>query len=376
MSILISIVAFLFVIAVLITIHEWGHYRMAALVGVRVIRFSIGFGKPLLTWTPKRQPLLSGVPQTTEFVIAALPFGGYVKMQDEREPDQPAITESELPHAFNRQPLWARAAIVLAGPFANFVLAIFLFSIVNWMGMTLPQARLTQVLPDGAAAVAHLQIDDLVLSVDEQKITDSFQLRELIRKSNIGAVQKWHIERGGVAQMLFVTPRVESENSEFLGKSQIGRVGAVIGSPKAMVDVRYGPIDGLVLGALKTWELSGLTLRTLGKMLIGEASLKNLTGPVTVAEYSGKTAAIGLTTFMLFLGLMSVSLGVLNLLPLPMLDGGHLMYYLWEWLTGKSVSDAWLDKLQRVGFGFLIFLTLLALYNDLVRLLGLHSFFA
>jgi membrane-associated protease RseP (regulator of RpoE activity) len=376
MSILISIVAFLFVIAVLVTIHEWGHYRMATLVGVRVIRFSVGFGKPLLAWTPKRQPLLSGVPQTTEFVIAALPFGGYVKMQDEREPDQPAITESELPHSFNRQPLWARAAIVLAGPFANFILAIFLFSIVNWMGMTLPQARLTQVLPDGAAAVAHLQTDDLVLSVDEQKITDSFQLRELIRKSNLGAVQKWHIERGGVAQMLFVTPRVESENSEFLGKSQIGRVGAVIGSPKAMVDVRYGPIDGLVLGALKAWELSGLTLRTLGKMLVGEASLKNLTGPVTVAEYSGKTAAIGLTTFMLFLGLMSVSLGVLNLLPLPMLDGGHLMYYLWEWLTGKSVSDAWLDKLQRVGFAFLIFLTLLALYNDLVRLLGLHSFFA
>ena len=142
-----------------------------------------------------------------------------------------------------------------------------------------------------------------------------------------------------------------------------------------MVRVRYGLAEGLALGVQKTWDLSALTLRTLGKMVVGEASLKNLTGPVTVAEYSGKTAVMGLTTFMLFLGLMSVSLGVLNLLPLPMLDGGHLMYYLWEWVTGQAVPDAWLDKLQRVGFAFLIFLTLLALYNDLVRLLGFSSFF-
>jgi membrane-associated protease RseP (regulator of RpoE activity) len=375
MSVFISICAFLFVIAVLITIHEWGHYRMAALVGIRIIRFSVGFGKPLLKWTPKRQPLLGGVPQTTEFAIASLPFGGYVKMQDEREPDQAPIAADDLQHSFNHKPLWARAAVVFAGPLANFVLAIGLFAVVNWVGMTLPQAKLMQVLPDGAAAMAQLRTGDMVLSVDAQKITDSHQLRELIRKSNLGVAQNWQIERSGVVQIVVVTPRVVSESSEFLGQSTIGRIGAVIGSPDAMVEVRYGVVEGLVLGARQTWDLSALTLRTLGQMIVGEASLKNLTGPVTVAEYSGKTAALGFSSFVLFLGLMSVSLGVLNLLPLPMLDGGHLMYYLWEWVTGKAVSEVWLDRLQRGGFAFLIFLTLLALYNDLVRVLGLPSFF-
>ena len=375
MTALITIFSFLFVIAVLITVHEWGHYRMATLVGVRVIRFAVGFGKPLFTWTPKRQPLLDGVPQTTEFVIAALPFGGYVKMQDERETDQAPIAANDLLHSFNRKPLWARAAVVFAGPLANFVLAILLFACVNWIGMQLPQARIAQIVPGGAAAAAQLQVDDVVLAVDGRAITDSFQLRELIRASNQNTQQAWRIERTGTQLVLTVTPRTTDENSEYLGKNQIGKVGAIIGTPKAMVDVRYGAVEGLTQAVQKTWDLSALTLKTLGKMIAGEASLKNLTGPVTVAEYSGKTAAMGLTSFVLFLALMSVSLGVLNLLPLPMLDGGHLMYYLWELLTGKAVSEWWLDKLQRVGFAVLILLTALALYNDVIRVFGLTSFF-
>jgi regulator of sigma E protease len=258
---------------------------------------------------------------------------------------------------------------------ANFVLAIVLFAAVNWIGMQLPQARIAEVVQGDAAAAAQLQVNDVVLRVDQKKITDSFQLRELIRGSDTGAAQQWQIDRGGAIQTLIVTPRVVDEHSEFLGKGKVGRVGAVIGNPKAMVDVRYGPIEGLHLATQKTWDLSALTLKTLGKMIVGEASLKNLTGPITVAEYSGKTAVLGFTTFVMFLGLVSVSLGVLNLLPLPMLDGGHLMYHLWELVTGKPVSDEWLDKWQRLGFGLLILLTLLALYNDLIRLFGLPSFF-
>jgi membrane-associated protease RseP (regulator of RpoE activity) len=375
MSVIFSVFSFLFVIALLIAVHEWGHYRMATLVGVRVIRFSLGFGNPLCKWTPKRQPLLDGHPQTTEFVIAALPFGGYVKMQDEREPDQPAITAQELPYSFNRKPLWARAAIVFAGPLANFVLAIGLFATLNWVGTDLPKASIVEVVAGGAAASAKLEVGDLVRSVDGRAISDSISLRELIRQSNQGLAQTWLIERQGQPLALQVTPRVINETSEYFGKERIGRVGAIIGSHKELVHVRHDFADGLALGVQKTWDLSVLTLKTLGRMIVGEASLKNLTGPVTVAEYSGKTAAAGLGTFVLFLGLMSVSLGVLNLLPLPMLDGGHLMYYLWELLTGKAVSEIWLDKLQRAGFVFLILLTALALYNDLVRVFGLPSFF-
>jgi regulator of sigma E protease len=239
----------------------------------------------------------------------------------------------------------------------------------------LPKARLIEVAADGAAATAKLEAGDLVLSVNGRPMTDSFTLRELIRKSDQGLPQDWLIQRRGQELSIAVSPRIVTESSEYFGTERIGRVGAIIGSYKEVVNVRYGLWEGFMRGVEKTWDLSALTVKTLARMVVGEASLKNLTGPVTVAEYSGKTAAAGLGTFVLFLGLMSVSIGVLNLLPLPMLDGGHLMYYLWELLTGRAVSEAWLDKLQRAGFVFLILLTVLALYNDLVRVLGLRSFF-
>ncbi|MDO8372574.1 MAG: RIP metalloprotease RseP, partial [Polaromonas sp.] len=150
----------------------------------------------------------------------------------------------------------------------------------------------------------------------------------------------------------------------------IARIGAYVGAPPAMVTVRYGPLDGLWQGAVRTWQVSALTLKMMGKMVIGEASLKNLSGPLTIADYAGKSASIGWTAYLLFLALISVSLGVLNLLPLPVLDGGHLMYYLWEAITGKSVSDAWMDRLQRGGVAILLGMMSVALFNDVSRLLG------
>ncbi|MDW5441845.1 RIP metalloprotease RseP [Polaromonas sp. SM01] len=450
---MLTLLAFVVALGFLIAVHEYGHYRVAVACGVKVLKFSVGFGKPIYTWRLKNSP--------TEFSIGLLPLGGYVKMLDEREgPVDPA--ERHL--AFNNRPLRARAAIVAAGPAANLLLAIVLYAIVNWSGLQEPQAvlaspvvgsiaeraglrggervqqaafddetmqdvrsfedlrwRLTQaalsgrdvrlqvkdsaadsapersvllplsqlpaadadaqlfrkigilgpwtqavigeVMPGGAAEKAGLRNGDVVVRIGSQSIVDGQQLRETIRAS-VG-VQIWQILRGGQAQQLPVTPEIKQD-----GGQSVGRIGAYVGAPPAMLTVRYGLLDGLWNGVVRTWDVSVLTLKMMGKMLIGEASLKNLSGPLTIADYAGKSASLGWSAYLLFLALISVSLGVLNLLPLPVLDGGHLMYYLWEAITGKSVSDAWMDRLQRGGVAILLGMMSVALFNDVSRLLG------
>jgi len=199
-------------------------------------------------------------------------------------------------------------------------------------------------------------------------VVDGQQLRELIRASAVAgqpARETWRVQRGGGTVEVPVQPDAVRD-----GDQPIGRIGAYVGAPPQMVTVRHGPVDGLVKGALRTWEVSLLSLRMMGRMVIGEASLKNLSGPLTIADYAGKSASLGLTQYIVFLALISVSLGVLNLLPLPVLDGGHLMYYLWEAVTGKSVSDAWMERLQRGGIAVLLVMMSIALFNDVSRLFG------
>ena len=457
---MLTIVAFLVALGLLIAVHEYGHYRVAVACGVKVLRFSVGFGTVVYRWRPKRPR----TGQDTEFVIGAFPLGGYVKMLDEREgPVDPA--ERHL--AFNTQPIASRAAIVAAGPLANLLLAVLLYSIVNWHGVqeptpilaspvagsvaqqaglhggeevrqaaldgdplrpvrsfddlrwlltrgaldgqdvrlqyTLPGRRGTnettlrlagfgardadaqlfrrfviggpytapvigEVMTGSAAARAGLRQGDVVLAIGPTPVGDAQQLRELIRASAASgqpAREPWRVQRGGGTVDLQVQPDLVRD-----GEKAVGRIGAYVGAPPQMLTVRYGPFDGLRKGAVKTWEVSVLSLRMMGRMVIGEASLKNLSGPLTIADYAGKSASLGLTQYLVFLALISVSLGVLNLLPLPVLDGGHLMYYLWEAVTGRSVSDAWMERLQRGGIAVLLVMMSIALFNDVSRLFG------
>lgn len=243
-------------------------------------------------------------------------------------------------------------------------------SMFRLIGFTGPQAqaRLGDISPDGAARSAGLRSGDLVLRVDGNPINDASALRDTIRASGARGkplAQRWEIQRGSEVLQVSVQPRLVIE-----GRQTFGRVGAAIGSPPAAVTVHHGFWQGLARAAGTTWEVGSMTLRTMGQMLTGEASVKNLSGPITIADYAGKSASLGLSAFLVFLALISVSLGVLNLLPLPMLDGGHLMYYLWEAVTGRPVSDLWTDRLQRVGLAVLMLLMAVAVFNDVTRLLA------
>jgi regulator of sigma E protease len=452
-----TLVSFLIAIAILVAVHEFGHFATAIALRVKVLRFSIGFGPRLFSWHSKRLG--------TEFAISLLPLGGYVKFLDERDGPVEAVDQS---FAFNVQPLKVRAAIVAGGPLANFLLAIALYACVNWVGsmqpipllgtplsgsvadragirggdlvvavntegqdaieiqsfedfrwhlirsaidhqdlivsvvdinggnprqFTLPLAaleardadaalfrkigvlaplsvaRLGALAAGGSAEQAGLKTGDLVLQVDENRIADASQLREIIRgavgASGTRVTQYWRIDRSGAMLTLPVLPKLEAVQG-----ATVGRVGAYIGAPHAVAMVRYGLFEGLSRALSRTWEVSVLSLQMIGKILVGDASIKNLSGPITIADYAGQSASLGAVPFIVFLALISVSLGVLNLLPLPVLDGGHLMYYLWESLTGKPVSESWMEQLQKVGLVVLLMMMSVAVFNDVTRLLG------
>jgi regulator of sigma E protease len=458
---LMTVTAFIVALALLITVHEYGHYRVAVACGVKVLKFSIGFGKTIFSWKLKGSE--------TEFVIGLLPLGGFVKMLDEREAPVP---DDQKHLAFSSQPLRKRVAIVAAGPIANLVLAVFLYSVVNWVGVQEAKAVLAsptqgsvaqraglvggdhvlqagfidedllpvrsmedlrwlitrgalnrqnirmvvaesqastsrevvldlalldvhevnaqlfqkigitgpwtkpilgEVQAEGSAKRAGLEAGDIVTKVDDITIVDGQQLRQMIRDSvdfrkgpTLGVTRNWTIFRNGQLTVIPVTTEVKSD-----GRNEVGRIGAFVGTLPEMVTVRYGFLNGLHAGLVKTWDVSILTLKMMGKMVIGQASFKNLSGPLTIADYAGKSANLGFTPYLIFLALISVSLGVLNLLPLPVLDGGHLMYYLWEGVTGKAVSELWTERLQRGGVALLFSMMFIALYNDVTRLFAI-----
>lgn len=436
--------AFLLALVVLIVFHEYGHYLAARLCGVKVLRFSVGFGKPLL--------IKQFTPGGTEWVIASIPLGGFVKMLGE-EGDQ---TDTEdLPHAFNRQSLAKRFFIVAAGPAANFLLAIVLYwglfvsgmpgtravlelpvagtaaaqagierwdaieqidgvttltwEDVNWrlakkiveggtVELTLrnaqdqarvkvlsldavtgndldqnflsklglvpakqAQARLGKILPNSPAAQAGLQAGDSMLAANGKAIVDWHGFTELIR-TQPGQPVRLDIARKGRMLAIEVTPKREQ-----VGGKEIGRIGV---APDVLVTVQYPLGQALSHAVLKCWDTSIFSLQMLGRMISGDVSWRNLSGPLTIAQVAGETAQIGWLPYLIFIALVSVSLGVINLLPVPILDGGHLMYYIVEFFKGSPVSAQALDIGQRVGIAVLVLLMSVALYNDIVRQFG------
>lgn len=447
-----AVISFVVALSVLIAVHEYGHFWMARRMGVKVLRFAIGFGKPIWSKTHGADK--------TEYVVGMLPLGGYVKMLDEREG---AVAKEEMHRAFNRQKVWPRIAIVSAGPIANFLFAIIVYwaifmvgmpgiksivdtvkptsladaaklmhgdeiiavgdnttptlesvrlalveiamnkavsditvvrngekrtltldlssadmkmienGLLNDIGITMQQPALPAIIgrveQGGVAEHAGLLVDDEIVTMDGRAVSDWIAWAEYIR-AHAGKEVEVVVRRKGVEQIVKLTPAAVQLNN-----TTIGRIGA---APRPLEEIpeylkatqKYGVFAAFWQGIKKTWDSSLLTLRMLGKMVVGEASIENLSGPISIAQYAGQSAQIGILQFFAFLAIISISLGVLNLLPVPVLDGGHLLFYGVEVIKGSPVSENILLLGQKIGIILLVGLMILAFYNDLARVFG------
>ncbi len=439
-----TIIAFIVALGIIITFHEYGHYWAARRCGVKVLRFSVGFGKPLFKRVDRNG---------TEWVLAGIPLGGYVKMQDD---PAPGASEQESRQAFSQQPVGNRFFIVSAGPIANFILAAVLYAGLGLIGTQEPapilaqpavgtvaanagvvagdrivavngkpieswnQARwqmlddmvhggevkltvdrfgreslhsvlfpasdpqpevdalalaglmlepgktlITNIQDDSAGQRAGLLNGDVVLAINGEPVKSTSALIQTVQ-ANPDRVLNMTVERQGVPVSVAVTPSAVDGPSGTL----VGRIGVGLANQVPMVAVEHGFVQSMWHGVTRTAETAWFSLKMLGSMITGAVSWKNISGPVTIADYAGQTAEIGLTAYLAFLALVSVSVGVLNLLPVPMLDGGHLMYYTLEMIRGKPTPERWIALGQRVGVVMLAGLMTLAIFNDVTRLLS------
>lgn len=453
MTLITTLLAFIVALGSLVTLHELGHYLVARLCGVKVLRFSVGIGK--VVYSRK-----FGKDQT-EWAISALPLGGYVKMLDSSDPDTGVLTQDDMAREFTRQSVWRRMAIIAAGPLANFLVAIVLYAglfmhgieepsskigvvagqssaylaglrtgdtvhsvngrdVASWselrwelmqaaldkeaarievrrpdrgvqeatiqasvlagldlegdvlgkLGLVLarPAPVLGKIMPGGAAERAGLQPGDLILAIDDKPMTDGIAVIETLMRSP-GKTLQVLLRRHGQDLTVPVTPEGEAGKGAQAAVT-VGKIKAEIALTPDMIVVASGPFQAVGKGAVKVWDTSIMSLKMLGKMVTGEVSLKNVTGPITIADYAGQTARIGLVSYLSFIAFISISLGVMNLLPIPVLDGGHLLYYSLEVLTGRPLPERVGEIAQSLGLGLLLTLMVLAVFNDVLRLLN------
>ncbi|MEB0134526.1 RIP metalloprotease RseP [Actimicrobium sp. CCC2.4] len=453
MNLLQTLLAFMVALGSLVIIHELGHYSIARLCGVKVLRFSVGMGKVIYS--------RKFGPDQTEWAISILPLGGYVKMLDKREQPDLQLSDADLKREFTNQSVWRRIAIVAAGPAANFLLAILIFSGLYWYGVPEPAARLRAPAEQTVAFQAGVRGGELVTAINGKAVQGWSDLRwqlvqlsvekttakidlerandgpaggnrmstitipstalgtddlegDFLGKLGLGLARSkttlGRVEAGGAGQqaglqsgdrILTVNGNVVADGDAFVnlvraspatalnltllragqevaaivtpasivreGKS-IGQIKVEIASGVEMVTLRAAPVQAVSQAVVRTWDSSILQLKMLGKVITGEASIKNISGPITIADYAGQTARIGLVTYLGFIAAISIGLGVMNLLPIPVLDGGLLMYYSLEVLTGRPVSERVGQLGQRLGIGLLMTLMMVAVFNDIVRL--------
>ena len=450
-QLLVSVLSFLVAIGVLVAVHEFGHYWVARKLGVRVLRYSIGFGTRVVGWTSRK----TGI----EYWLSALPLGGYVKMLDEREGP---VAEADQPYAFNRVHPWRRIAIVAAGPGINIAFAVLAYwvvfmigvpgmkpiieapaegtiaaragldagdeitaidgrAIADWqdlrmtlvergldqkaviadvsaenggqrrvtldmagvpaepdelfatLGLSQYQPRATPILDrivdDSAAAAAGLKSGDRIQAIDGQPVDSPSRLVEIVQASP-GQRLSFTVARDGQTRDVSVHIRAVDVD----GQRQ-GRLGAAITvDPSALEGLQttrqLGPLAALPAAGARTWELSALSVRLIGRMIVGDVSWRNIGGPVQIATVAGQSAAVGVVAFISFLAFISINLALINLLPIPVLDGGHLLYYAVEWIRGQPLSEAVQAAGQQVGMAALLLLMTVAFYNDILRLLG------
>ena len=446
---LIYLAAFVVAILLLVSLHEFGHYIVARWCGVKVLRFSVGFGKPF--WKKQRGD--------TEWCLAPIPLGGYVKMVDTREGE---VAEADLSYAFDKQPPLKRIAIVVAGPLVNLLLAVLLYvasfnlygvtevkpwvgtvesgsiaaksgfqvgdqitsingkAVHDWMDAQTElvialqagnvtvgvkdaqgvvhsrimdvagnpasvdaatqgqgvgiwpikvKSEISQVLPNSAAERAGLKAGDKVLAVNGQKLLGWKDWVEVI-KASPGKDLSLDVQRQGQVLKLMLRPDSEDLGQELVGKAGVAATIDTAWEAQVKTQREVGVAESVTLAAQKTWNLSALTLKFLGKLIMGEASIKGISGPVSIGEMAGKSAMMGLETYIQFLAVISISLGVMNLLPIPVLDGGHLLYYIIEWVRGKPLSEHVQTVGLKIGLCIMGLFMLVAFFNDFTRIFG------